>query len=74
MNEPQQFSLCIISSLSALKSRLSLQGQTAFQLACIHGHTEIAEMLMENSTKLNIKINSKDEKGKILSGSSIFRL
>ena len=36
-------------------------GYTAFHLDCKNGHIEIAELLIQKSTELNIKLNAKDK-------------
>ena len=38
-------------------------GHGAFHLACVHGHSEIAEIIIKNSSKLKIGLNSKNSDG-----------
>ena len=45
--------------------------QTPFLLACEYGHVKIAEMLMKNSTELNIDLNAKT---KLQNGKTAFQL
>ena len=35
----------------------------SFHFACINGHAKIAEIIMKNSVKFNIKLNAKDDDG-----------
>ena len=37
------------------------KGMTAFHFACESGHSEVARMLVENSAKLKINLNVKDD-------------
>ena len=38
-------------------------GWTAFHFTCFFGHSDIAEMIMKNSSQLKIDLNSKDSDG-----------
>lgn len=39
-----------------------MNGQTAFQLACLYGHLDTVEILIKNSRQFNIDLNIKDNK------------
>ena len=41
----------------------SKSGSTAFHWACFYGHADIAEYIIENSSKMNMELNSKTNGG-----------
>ena len=38
-------------------------GTSAIHLACMYGHTELVQMLIQNSVEFNIDLNTKDQNG-----------
>ena len=46
-----------------LNAKDNISGRTAFHLACAFGKTEIARMIVQKSTELNIELNNKNRYG-----------
>ena len=38
-------------------------GRSAFHLACGEGHSEVADLILQNASELSIELNSKDNAG-----------
>ena len=49
--------------LNSKNNRSISDGWTAFHFTCFFGHSDIAEMIMKNSSQVKMDLNSKDNDG-----------